>query len=58
MQSNREAKLGGHVAYIWHTRNTYRVLLRKPDGRMLQYLGDPDVDGSITLKWLNAILNT
>jgi len=25
---------------------------------MLQYLGDPDVDGRITLKWLDAILNS
>lgn len=49
--------LGGHVAYIWHTRNSCRVLVRKPDGRMLQYLGDPDVDGRITLKRLDVILN-
>jgi hypothetical protein len=24
----------GHVAYIWEIRNTYRVLIRKPEGKI------------------------
>jgi hypothetical protein len=31
-------------------RDVYRVLVRKPEGR--GHLGDPNVDGSIILRWI------
>jgi len=40
----------GHVACIGQRRGTYRVLVRKPEGK--DHLEDPGVDGRIILKWI------
>ena len=47
---SRRPRWAGHVARMEQSRNTYRVLVGKPEGKSLQ--GDRDVDGRIILKWI------
>ena len=40
----------GHVARMGERRGLHRVLVGKPEGN--SHWGDPDVDGSIILRWI------
>jgi hypothetical protein len=42
--------MAGHVARIWVGRNTYGVLVGKPEGK--NHLEDFGVEGRIILKWI------
>jgi len=39
----------GHVARMGERRDVYKILVGKPEGK--KHLGDPGVDGRITLEW-------
>jgi hypothetical protein len=45
---SRRLRWAGHVRSIEEERGSYRVLVRKPEGR--NYLKDPGLDGRIILK--------
>jgi hypothetical protein len=47
---SRIMRWAGHVACMRESRGVYRVLVGKPKGK--NHLGDPDVDGSIILRWI------
>ena len=40
----------GHVTLMRERKGAYRVLVGRPQGK--RPLGDPEVDGSIILKWV------
>jgi len=60
MIKSRRIPWAGHVARMGERRSVYRVLVGKPDGK--RPFGDPDLDGSIILKWIfrkwNVVLRT
>ena len=47
---SRRMRWAGHVASMGEGRGVHRVLVGKPEGK--RPLGDPDVDGSIILRWI------
>jgi len=47
---SRRMKWARHVARMRKRRGVYRVLVGKPEGK--NHLGDPGVDGKITLSWI------
>jgi hypothetical protein len=48
MIKSRRMRWAGHVAQMGETRNAYRILVGKPEGKRL--LGRQDVGGWIILK--------
>ncbi|KAJ4444005.1 hypothetical protein ANN_05794 [Periplaneta americana] len=47
---SRRLRWASYVARIGESRNAYRVLVWRPEGK--RPLGDRDVDGRIILKWI------
>jgi hypothetical protein len=47
---SRRMRWAGHLARMGKGRVVHRFLVRKREGR--RPLGDPDVDGRITLRWI------
>jgi hypothetical protein len=47
MLESRRMRWAGHVARIWEKRNSYRILVGKPEEKE-----DLDIDGRITYKWI------
>jgi hypothetical protein len=47
---SRRIRQAVHVEHKEEWRDVYRVLVGKPEGK--RPLGEPDVDGSITLRWI------
>ncbi|KAJ4445571.1 hypothetical protein ANN_12252 [Periplaneta americana] len=47
---SRRLRWAGHVARMGESRNAYRVLVGRPEGK--RPLGGRDVDGKIILKWI------
>jgi len=47
---SRRMRWAGHVARMVEGRAVHRVLMGKPEGK--SNWGDPDVDGSIILRWI------
>jgi hypothetical protein len=48
--NSRNMRRTGHVARMGVRSGVYRVLVGKPGGK--SHLGDPVVDGRITLRWI------
>jgi hypothetical protein len=42
----------GHVTYIWEIRNTYRILMRKPEGKIPLRRLVPYIHGRIILNYI------
>jgi hypothetical protein len=49
---SRNMRLAGHVACMWEKRNSYRVLVGKPEGK--RPLGRVGIDWMIILKWIST----
>jgi hypothetical protein len=47
---SKRMRLAGHVARMGEKRNTYRILVGKPEGK--RPLGRPSVGGRIILEWI------
>ena len=47
---SRRIRWAGHVARMGEERGVHRLLVGKPKGK--SHWGDPDVDGSIILRWI------
>ena len=47
---SRRMRWAGHVARVGEGRGVHRVLVGKHEGK--SHWGDPDVDGSIILRWI------
>ena len=47
---SRRLRWTGHVAHMKQSRNAYRVLVGKPEGK--RPLGKPSVNGRTILKWI------
>ena len=52
---SRRKRWAGHVAHMGENRNTYRVLVRKPEGR--RPLGRPRHRWRIILRWIFSKLD-
>jgi len=46
----RKNEIGGACSTYGERRGVYKILVGKPEGK--NYLGDPGVDGRITLRWI------
>jgi hypothetical protein len=50
MIKSRRMRWAGHVARMWKTRNAYRILVGRPEGK--RPLGRPNIGGWTILKWI------
>ena len=48
---SKRKRWAGHVACMGDSRDVYRVLVGKPDGK--RPLGKPKIDGRIILRWIS-----